>query len=59
MKNIFLASMLLPCAAAMAQTSASSHFDWNGATVYFVITDRFCNGDPSNDVNYGRIVDYG
>lgn len=59
MKNIFLASMLLPCAAAMAQTSASSHFDWNGVTVYFVITDRFCNGDPSNDVNYGRIVDYG
>lgn len=59
MKKIFLASMLLPCAAAMAQTSASSHFDWNGATVYFVITDRFCNGDPSNDVNYGRIVDYG
>ena len=45
MKKIFLASMLLPCAAAMAQTSASSHFDWNGATVYFVITDRFCNGD--------------
>lgn len=59
MKKIFLASMLLPCAAAMAQSSASSHFDWNGATVYFVITDRFCNGDPSNDVNYGRIVDYG
>jgi len=34
-------------------------FDWCGATVYFVITDRFCNGDSTNDVNYGRIVDYG
>lgn len=34
-------------------------FDWAGATVYFVITDRFCNGDSTNDVNYGRIVDYG
>ncbi len=34
-------------------------FKWGNATVYFVITDRFCNGDASNDVNYGRIVDYG
>lgn len=34
-------------------------FDWGNATVYFVITDRFCNGDSTNDVNYGRIVDYG
>lgn len=38
---------------------AEDGFDWGGATVYFVITDRFCNGDSTNDVNYGRIVDYG
>ena len=45
----------------MAQAVPSGHapFNWNGATVYFVITDRFCNGDTTNDVNYGRIVDYG
>lgn len=45
----------------MAQADPSGHapFNWNGATVYFVITDRFCNGDTTNDVNYGRIVDYG
>ena len=24
-----------------------------------IITDRFCNGDSTNDVNYGRKVDYG
>lgn len=34
-------------------------FDWRGATVYFVITDRFCNGDSTNDLNYGRCNDYG
>lgn len=34
-------------------------FDWRKATVYFVITDRFCNGDTTNDVNYGRKVNYG
>lgn len=39
--------------------SDDKNFDWGNATVYFVITDRFCNGDPTNDVNYGRIVDYG
>lgn len=37
----------------------ASNFDWGNATVYFVITDRFCNGDTTNDVNYGRVVDYG
>lgn len=34
-------------------------FNWGNATVYFVITDRFANGDTTNDINYGRIVDYG
>ena len=34
-------------------------FDWAGATVYFVITDRFADGDSANNVNYGRITDYG
>lgn len=29
-------------------------FVWEGANVYFLLTDRFKNGDPSNDINYGR-----
>lgn len=29
-------------------------FRWDNATVYFVVTDRFFNGDPSNDNSYGR-----
>ncbi|MEM7185616.1 MAG: alpha-amylase family glycosyl hydrolase [Bacteroidota bacterium] len=29
-------------------------FTWEGATVYFLLTDRFNNGDTSNDVNFGR-----
>lgn len=31
-----------------------SPFIWEGANVYFLLTDRFNNGDPSNDVNFGR-----
>ncbi|MBM7557750.1 alpha-amylase family glycosyl hydrolase [Halanaerobacter jeridensis] len=29
-------------------------FTWDNANVYFVITDRFYNGDTSNDNSYGR-----
>ncbi len=29
-------------------------FVWNGANVYFLLTDRFNNGDKTNDVNYNR-----
>lgn len=31
-----------------------SKFVWNNANVYFLLTDRFCNADKSNDVNFGR-----
>lgn len=30
------------------------HFDWKNATIYFVLTDRFYNGDTSNDTPYHR-----
>ena len=38
---------------------SNREFNWTGANVYFVITDRFANGDTTNDINYGRLVDYG
>lgn len=31
-----------------------NHFSWKNATVYFVFTDRFYNGDTSNDKSYHR-----
>lgn len=34
-------------------------FVWEGANVYFLLTDRFNNGDTSNDVNYGRTDETG
>ena len=45
--------------AINAQEAKEDNFTWGNATVYFVITDRFANGDPTNDVNYGRKNDYG
>lgn len=60
MKKIFYwivpALAILSCHGACLSAET---FEPGGATVYFVITDRFCNGDTTNDVNYGRIVDYG
>ena len=29
-------------------------FVWDNATIYFLLTDRFNNGDSSNDVNFNR-----
>lgn len=59
MKSLILFFMLIAGVAGMHACVRSDKFSWDGATVYFVITDRFCNGDSTNDVNYGRIVDYG
>ncbi|USD65279.1 alpha-amylase [Vibrio sp. SCSIO 43136] len=32
-------------------------FSWDNATIYFVMTDRFHNGNPDNDNSYGRSKD--
>lgn len=57
MKRLYPFIML--CMAALCVCASGRPFRWGNATVYFVITDRFCNGDTANDVNYGRITDYG
>lgn len=59
MRKTILSALLALTSLSCAFQSRSAAFDWGNATVYFVITDRFCNGDTTNDVNYGRIVDYG
>nr|WP_246139115.1 alpha-amylase family glycosyl hydrolase [Gelidibacter salicanalis] len=34
-------------------------FVWEGANLYFLLTDRFHNGDSSNDVNFDRTQEAG
>ena len=34
-------------------------FVWEGANIYFLLTDRFHNGDTSNDVNFERTNETG
>ncbi len=42
---------------ALAKQGQISEFTWDNATVYFVMTDRFFNGDKDNDHSYGRMPD--
>lgn len=60
MRNICLLLLIsiigLQC---FAKDNTLSYFDWGNANVYFVITDRFADGDLTNNINYGRITDYG
>jgi alpha-amylase len=37
-----------------ANAQPARPFSWDNATVYFLLTDRFNNADPSNDHAYGR-----
>lgn len=34
-------------------------FLWNAANVYFLVTDRFANGNPENDLNFERTAPTG
>lgn len=34
-------------------------FIWEGANIYFLLTDRFNNGDTSNDINFDRTKETG
>ena len=50
-------SLLLSLAGLAAAAAPAKPFAWEGATVYFLLTDRFNNADPANDLAYGRKAD--
>jgi alpha-amylase len=46
-----------PCRRPLWRSPARSPSCGRGATVYFLLTDRFNNGNPANDLAYGRASD--
>lgn len=55
MKKIFLlAGFALLSSCATVQNSNNKTFTWEAANMYFLLTDRFKNGDQTNDVNFER-----
>ncbi|MGB0524805.1 MAG: alpha-amylase family glycosyl hydrolase [Flammeovirgaceae bacterium] len=51
MKKIVFVNLLVFITTFSGQ--AQSFFTWDNATVYFLLNDRFYNGDPSRDQYYG------
>ncbi len=39
--------------------TVKKEFVWEGANIYFLLTDRFNNGDSSNDINFDRSKETG
>ena len=54
---ISLSIVLSSCSStkniSMKETNKAP-FIWEGANLYFLMTDRFNNGDPSKDINFNR-----
>lgn len=54
---VFLALCFFNCKTPQSATGGNASkapFLWENANVYFLLTDRFNNGNPNNDVNFGR-----
>jgi alpha-amylase len=53
-----LVFLIMSCSGSKSVTmnndTSKIPFIWEGANVYFLLTDRFFNGDTSNDVNFNR-----
>jgi alpha-amylase len=58
MKLTVVALSIALAAGAFANPAAAQAvhkpFSWDNATIYFLLTDRFNNGNPANDHAYGR-----
>jgi alpha-amylase len=39
---------------SVSEKNQEKPFIWEAASVYFLMTDRFYNGDKSNDTNFNR-----
>lgn len=48
-----------PVAEAVENKKPLTPFVWEGANIYFLLTDRFHNGDTLNDVNFERTNETG
>ncbi|QJE00779.1 alpha-amylase [Massilia forsythiae] len=46
-----------PATPVPAPAQQGKPFTWENATVYFLLTDRFNNANPANDLAYGRKAD--
>lgn len=43
------------CTPEASMANSEAPFLWENANIYFLLTDRFNNGDPGNDLNFDRL----
>ncbi len=53
-KVLLLLGFGLLTSCSSVKNSQTKPFLWEGANVYFLLTDRFKNGDAANDINFER-----
>ena len=58
MKNVYYLLVIffltLSCQTTFTKTEKEIPFDWKNVNLYFLLIDRFNNGDTSNDINFNR-----
>ena len=67
MKNIlflFVIATIFGCKEKTSEIKQEKNqtpkeFVWEGSNIYFLLTDRFNNGDTSNDINFNRTKEAG
>ncbi len=50
----FILSLSLSFIPQNVKPDKEKAFDWDNASIYYLMTDRFSNGDETNDLSYGR-----
>ena len=51
----FVGCKSVPAVSQSSESAKVDNFTWDNALVYFVLTDRFYDGDPSNNNSYYRV----
>lgn len=57
--NLIFLSFLLLIGCTQKQVPQEVPFVWENANLYFLLTDRFNNGDTTNDINFDRTKETG
>ncbi|MDO5616751.1 MAG: alpha-amylase family glycosyl hydrolase, partial [Cruoricaptor ignavus] len=55
-KHLYIVALafLTSCTSVQKLETEKQPFVWEGANLYFLLTDRFNNGNPNNDINFNR-----
>lgn len=59
LRSFIVFLLLIGCESKVEEVKPKVPFVWENANLYFLLTDRFNNGDTTNDVNFERTAETG